>query len=53
MVTVYIWPFRGKNIAWGHASMQVDRTYISWWPEEQNRNKSKIHRKIYVAATIS
>jgi len=33
MITVYIWSFRGKSAAWGHASMAVGREYISWWPE--------------------
>ena len=23
MVTVYIWDFRGKDVAWGHAPMHV------------------------------
>jgi hypothetical protein len=32
MVTVYVWNFRGKNVAWGHASMQCGDKYISWWP---------------------
>ncbi len=26
MLTVYIWSFRGKSEAWGHASMQVGQT---------------------------
>src|SRR5262245_17108187 len=39
MITVYIWNYRGTDVALGHASMLVDggepagQTYISWWPE--------------------
>ncbi|HEY2415095.1 MAG TPA: RHS repeat-associated core domain-containing protein [Pirellulaceae bacterium] len=33
-VIVYVWnPDKGANSQWGHASMQVDGTYISWWPK--------------------
>lgn len=49
MITVYIWNFRGKNEAWGHASMQVDNTYISWWPEKPGQIPSKIHQNIYAS----
>lgn len=49
MVTVYIWSFRGKREAWGHASMQVDRTYISWWPEKPGQVPSGIHENIYAS----
>jgi len=45
MVIVNIWRFRGivdsrllgKVAAWGHASLKVGNTYISWWPEEDGR----------------
>jgi hypothetical protein len=37
VITVYIWNFRGKSVAWGHASMQVSQTYISWWPQGEGR----------------
>jgi hypothetical protein len=47
MLTVYVWNYRGKNEAWGHASMQVDQTYISWWPETPGQVPSKIHRNVY------
>ncbi|MBK6849264.1 MAG: hypothetical protein IPG96_17630 [Proteobacteria bacterium] len=47
MVTVYVWSFRGKSEAWGHASLQVDRTYVSWWPEKPGAVPSKLHRNIY------
>jgi hypothetical protein len=49
MLTVYIWNFRGKNDAWGHASMQVDQTYISWWPEQPGQVPSKIHPNVYAS----
>jgi hypothetical protein len=47
MLTVYVWDYRGKNEAWGHASMQVDQTYISWWPAMPGQVPSKIHPNIY------
>lgn len=47
MITVYIWSFRGKTEAWGHASMLVDKTYMSWWPEHPGQITSRIHRNIY------
>ena len=47
MLTVYVWNFRGKRAAWGHASVLVDQTYMSWWPETPGQNPSKIHRNIY------
>ncbi len=47
MVTVYIWSFRGKSEAWGHAAMQVDHSYISWWPEKPGQVPSGIHPNIY------
>lgn len=41
MLTVYIWRFRGKSEAWGHAALAVQTTggadYISWWPQSNNR----------------
>jgi hypothetical protein len=43
MVVVFIWNYRGKNLAWGHASLLVDegspagRVYISWWPSATGR----------------
>ena len=49
MVTVYIWSFRGKNEAWGHASIQVGQTYISWWPEKPGQVPSKIHPNVYAS----
>jgi hypothetical protein len=49
MVTVFIWKFRGKAEAWGHASMQLDQTYISWWPENPGQVPSKIHPHVYAS----
>ena len=49
MLTVNIWDFRGKTEAWGHASLQVDQTYVSWWPEHPGQVPSKIHRNIYAS----
>ena len=38
-LTVHIWLYRGKDVAWGHASLTLeDGTHISWWPEAENRN---------------
>ena len=42
MVTVHIWNFRGTKQAWGHASLELDRTYISWWPENPGQVPTKI-----------
>jgi len=52
MLTVYIWSFRGKSEAWGHASMQIDQTYISWWPEQPGQVPSGIHQNIYASHPI-
>jgi hypothetical protein len=50
MVTVYVWNYRGKNVAWGHASMQCGDKYISWWPEPAPRvPRTKIAPQIYDA----
>jgi hypothetical protein len=50
MVTVYVWNFRGKTVAWGHASMQCGDKYISWWPEPYNRvPQTKLAPQIYDA----
>jgi len=52
MVTVYIWTFRGKDVAWGHASLLVNGTYMSWWPEGNGRIASKIHGQVYSVSPI-
>jgi hypothetical protein len=49
MVRVYIWAFRGKRDAWGHASMQVRSDYVSWWPMATGRVGSKLSRDIFSA----
>ena len=49
MVIVYVWDFRGKAEAWGHASMLVDNTYVSWWPEKPGQLPSKVHNNIYAS----
>jgi hypothetical protein len=49
MLLVNIWSFRGKNAAWGHASAQVDQTYISWWPENPGQLPSRLHPSIYAS----
>lgn len=48
-MTVHVWAFRGKHAAWGHASMEVDGNYISWWPEGEGRIRSRLHPDIYAA----
>lgn len=48
MATVCVWSYRGKTVAWGHASLIVDpETYVSWWPERPGAVPSKLHRNIY------
>jgi hypothetical protein len=49
MISVYIWNFRGKREAWGHASMHVGTDYISWWPMGTGRVHSKVHQNVYSA----
>jgi hypothetical protein len=50
MVTVYVWNYRGKTAAWGHASMQCGDKYISWWPEPTNRVPwTKVAPQVYDA----
>ncbi len=49
MVTVYIWDYRGADVAWGHASMHVTggdpagSIYISWWPQASGRQPKIPH----------
>lgn len=52
MLTVYIWKFRGKGVAWGHASLRVDQTYMSWWPEPRGRIRSKVSANVYEVSPI-
>lgn len=57
MLKVFVWPYRGKDIAYGHASLQVDggkpegAAYISWWPAN-NRRPKWIHDKLYCAPAL-
>jgi hypothetical protein len=52
MIKVYVWPFLGKDEAWGHASMHVGTTYISYWPSGNGRVGSKVHQDVYSAHPI-
>jgi hypothetical protein len=53
MIHVYVWDYRGSTEAWGHASMAVGPTYISWWPGgEGRRYKLSDHVPIYSVAHI-
>jgi hypothetical protein len=53
MLTVFVWMYRGKDVAWGHASLLVDQTYMSWWPEERRwRIPSKVSNNIYTVLPI-
>ncbi len=50
---VYVWTYRGKNEAWGHASMKLDDgTYISWWPEGETADSIPLVENIYTADAI-
>ncbi|MDF9828243.1 RHS repeat-associated protein [Ereboglobus sp. PH5-10] len=50
---VYIWDYRGKKVAYGHASMKLDDgTYISFWPQATGRDRSKISSRLYTVAEI-
>ncbi len=49
-LTVYIWSYRGKNDAWGHASLTLESgTHISWWPRAESHETNKIFPQIYTA----
>jgi hypothetical protein len=44
-VKVFIWERRLSIASFGHASMLVDSTYISWWPGEAKKiERSKINK---------
>ena len=48
LLTVHIWDYRGKDVAWGHASITLDDgTHISWWPQAQGRNRKKHFPMLY------
>lgn len=38
MIQVHVWNFLGSKQTWGHASMHVGTTYISWWPGGAGRH---------------
>lgn len=44
MITVHVWSYRGKNVAWGHASLQCRASYISYWPEPDGRVPTGVSR---------
>lgn len=52
MIAVYVWDFLGKDRAWGHASMHVEQTYVSWWPQGEGRVRNKVMGQIYHANPI-
>jgi hypothetical protein len=58
MIRVFVWPFRGSKVAWGHASMEVDggspkgTIYISWWPQGLGRQHKAIHSSLYCVGAI-
>ena len=39
-------------MAWGHAAVQVDQTYISWWPERERRQASKVSAQVYAVHPV-
>ncbi|MGU7843781.1 hypothetical protein ACV22V_30490 [Burkholderia sp. AW33-5] len=50
MVKVHVWDFRGSTKGWGHASMEVGSTYISWWPRpEGTKTGLRLLPQIYAA----
>lgn len=52
-VSVNIWSYRGKEEAWGHASLTLsDGTYISWWPQGQGRESIPFVSQVYSAPAI-
>jgi hypothetical protein len=53
MIKVYVWDYLGKKIAWGHASMHVNERYISWWPQSENRVRSKMSENIYSVLPVA
>lgn len=50
LLTVHIWDYRGKDSAWGHASITLeDGTHISWWPSGQRDYLIRSNVPIYSA----
>lgn len=52
MTTVYIWNFTGKKESWGHAALQVQSYYMSWWPKEPGQVPSGWHENVYASMPI-
>lgn len=58
MIRVFVWPFRGSKVAWGHAAVEVSggepsgSVYISWWPQGVGRRYKAIHDNLYCVAAI-
>ena len=49
-LTVNIWNYRGKNDAWGHASITLEnKQHISWWPSAEGREGLFKFLNIYTA----
>lgn len=44
MTVVYIWT-KSDN-SWGHASLEVDDVYISWWPTDSKSKNSLKSKKV-------
>ncbi|NWA01461.1 hypothetical protein [Pseudomonas gingeri] len=50
---VNVWSYRGKEEAWGHASLTLsDGTYISWWPQGMGRESIPFVSQVYSAPAI-
>ena len=52
MITVHIWNSNISSGVWGHASMSLEHTYVSWWPSGLHREHNKVISKIYRAGPI-
>lgn len=53
LATVFVWNYLGKDVAYGHASIELDdETYISWWPSGVGRERMKLLPKVYTAPAI-
>ena len=53
LATVFVWDFLGKDVAWGHASIELDDgTYISWWPQGLGRKSMPLLPDVYTVAAI-
>jgi len=54
MIQVHVWNFLGSTQAWGHASLHVGQTYISWWPSGEGRRPKLSERlPVYSVPHIS